>query len=99
VHDKKLIQQIATNSFNISPPRTFGARPYHNHKVGGGIFEVHAVPVGTDPFAYGSKIAERDRRIGNGVLIYEVLSPFGEIFVPCSSPDRWFDLSMRHGKT
>jgi hypothetical protein len=67
-----------------------------SHKVGGSIFEVHSVPVDTDPFAYGSKIAERDRRIGNGILLYEVLSPFGEIFVPCSTPDRWFDLSKRH---
>lgn len=62
----------------------------------GGTFEVHTVPLDTNPFTYGSKLAEIDRRWGKAVATYEVLSRYREIFVSCSAPDRWNDLITQH---
>lgn len=56
----------------------------------GNIFEVCAVPLGTNPFAYGSKLAEIDRRFGKPVAAYEVVSPYRKISV--SAPSRWNEL-------
>ena len=62
----------------------------------GSTFEVHSVPLDTNPFIYGSKLAEVDKRLRNPVATYELLSPYGEIFVACTTPDRWKELSARH---
>jgi hypothetical protein len=66
--------------------------------VDGRIIEIHTVPVGTNPFAYGSKMAERDTRIGKRVVTYEVVSSHGDIFIACTTPDRWLDLMKRHAE-
>lgn len=50
------------------------------------------MPLGTNPFAYGSKLAEIDRRFGKPVATYEVVSRHREILVSCSAPDRWNEL-------
>jgi hypothetical protein len=58
----------------------------------GNIFEVCTVPLDTNPFAYGSKLAEIDRRLGKSVATYEVVSRHRDILVSCSTPDRWNEL-------
>jgi hypothetical protein len=54
--------------------------------------------VQTDPFAYGAKMVEMDRTLGRPVATYEVISPFGEIFVSCTSIGRWQELMEKYAK-
>jgi hypothetical protein len=66
-----------------------------SRRADGTVFEVHTVPIRSNPFAYGSRLAEIDRRQRNPVATYEVISPHGEIFVACTTPGRWFELIER----
>jgi ribosomal protein S18 acetylase RimI-like enzyme len=69
-----------------------------SREANGNVVEVHSVPVQTNPFAYGAKMAETDRRLGRPVATYEVISPFGEIFVSCTSTGRWQELMEKYAK-
>ena len=69
-----------------------------SREANGNVVEVQSVPVQTDPFAYGAKMAEMDRRLGRPVATYEVISPFGEIFVSCTSIGRWQELMEKYAK-
>jgi hypothetical protein len=69
-----------------------------SREANGNVVEVHSVPARTDPFAYGATIAETDRRLRRQVATYEVISPFGEIFVSCTSIGRWQELMQRYAE-
>jgi len=69
-----------------------------SRKADGCVFEVASVLIGTNPFAYGAKIAEMDRRLGRPVATYEVLWPFREIFVSSTSVGRWQQLEEEHSR-
>jgi hypothetical protein len=69
-----------------------------SRKADGCVFEVASVLIGTNPFAYGAKIAEMDRRLGRPVATYEVLWPFREIFVSATSVGRWQQLEEEHSR-
>ena len=69
-----------------------------SRKADGCVFEVASVLIGTNPFAYGAKIAEMDIRLGRPVATYEVLWPFREIFVSSTSVGRWQQLEEEHSR-
>jgi hypothetical protein len=87
---KKLVFQISGKEPEVHRDRIV------SRKADGSTFEVHSVPVGENPFTFGSNLAEVDRRLRNPVATYQVYSAHGEFWLTCTTKDRWQELSAKH---